>query len=303
MGKKNKQTSSSSQGAQAGPSQQRQNGQVKPVGKRKRQKSSTPQGTVELSKQRHGQNGSVKSVAVNTPQQRQDDFNKRKKSPRARRTTSTIADATVVLNSETGYLLPSVVQLLYRPKETVYKPPPQCNGGILRKSFLPLDISTMIPSSQVEHLLPPIPPSSQSGPTLNILTAVQHREVWARIDFSQELIWDDVVAQIGSDLMNLMCIPAIPKAQDASDHENDNSPTLEQLINVNTTLYNYNFLKSQRLCGLCRVKFQPLQPVRELRCQHVFHLNCIDYWLKKYDNCMVCKRDLSTKSKKEGTEG
>jgi hypothetical protein len=44
-------------------------------------------------------------------------------------------------------------------------------------------------------------------------------------------------------------------------------------------------------CSVCLDTFVVSQPVRVLKCRHVFHRECVDRWLCEfYNNCPVCRR-------------
>lgn len=46
-------------------------------------------------------------------------------------------------------------------------------------------------------------------------------------------------------------------------------------------------------CSVCLQDFQQGETVRSLpRCNHLFHLPCIDTWLLRHGSCPLCRRDL-----------
>jgi len=49
---------------------------------------------------------------------------------------------------------------------------------------------------------------------------------------------------------------------------------------------------SQLACSVCLSNFQPGDVCRKLPCDHYFHQECIDAWLKKARNCPTCRGDL-----------
>eukprot|EP00993_Chasmostoma_nieuportense_P002934 NODE_3689_length_919_cov_16.191919_g3537_i0.p2 GENE.NODE_3689_length_919_cov_16.191919_g3537_i0~~NODE_3689_length_919_cov_16.191919_g3537_i0.p2 ORF type:complete len:247 (+),score=62.77 NODE_3689_length_919_cov_16.191919_g3537_i0:111-851(+) len=50
-----------------------------------------------------------------------------------------------------------------------------------------------------------------------------------------------------------------------------------------------------KTCCICLSEFVAPEPVRRLRCMHVFHPVCVDRWLRKYSaSCPLCKRDASS---------
>lgn len=49
----------------------------------------------------------------------------------------------------------------------------------------------------------------------------------------------------------------------------------------------HSLLSQSKNCGICLHGYQPFQCVRKLRCQHVFHRDCIDNWLSNHSTCPV----------------
>ncbi|CAA6670716.1 unnamed protein product [Spirodela intermedia] len=62
--------------------------------------------------------------------------------------------------------------------------------------------------------------------------------------------------------------------------------------------YNINLAADNRgasdedLARLPHWAFQEKEEVRELPCAHMFHLNCVDHWLKIIACCPLCKQEL-----------
>lgn len=49
---------------------------------------------------------------------------------------------------------------------------------------------------------------------------------------------------------------------------------------------------TQTSCVVCMSEFVNRQRIRELPCQHIFHLKCIDKWLKTNRTCPLCRADV-----------
>jgi hypothetical protein len=49
---------------------------------------------------------------------------------------------------------------------------------------------------------------------------------------------------------------------------------------------------SQTTCMVCLGDFEENDDVRILPCRHVFHLGCIDEWLKRCTDCPICKDNV-----------
>ncbi|KAL3998020.1 Ring finger domain family protein [Acanthocheilonema viteae] len=72
--------------------------------------------------------------------------------------------------------------------------------------------------------------------------------------------------------------------------------TVEQINRFSTT---YKYIKEndipeneQERCTVCLNDFEMDEEVRALRCNHVFHVVCIDRWLVYNKKCPVCRLDL-----------
>ncbi|OZC08936.1 zinc finger, C3HC4 type [Onchocerca flexuosa] len=72
--------------------------------------------------------------------------------------------------------------------------------------------------------------------------------------------------------------------------------TVEQINRFSTT---YKYVKEndipeneQERCTVCLNDFETDEEVRALRCNHVFHVVCIDRWLVYNKKCPVCRLDL-----------
>ncbi|ETV85181.1 hypothetical protein, variant 3 [Aphanomyces astaci] len=50
---------------------------------------------------------------------------------------------------------------------------------------------------------------------------------------------------------------------------------------------------TDEICPICLVEFEAQERLRQLPCQHHFHVACIDEWLQRNLTCPMCKRDLT----------
>ena len=46
-------------------------------------------------------------------------------------------------------------------------------------------------------------------------------------------------------------------------------------------------------CAICILKFKGFDIIKELSCNHIFHKDCIFKWLKKSNECPLCKHDIT----------
>ncbi|KRW99085.1 hypothetical protein PPERSA_07338 [Pseudocohnilembus persalinus] len=52
-------------------------------------------------------------------------------------------------------------------------------------------------------------------------------------------------------------------------------------------------------CSVCLLEFENSSMVRSTPCNHLFCQECLESWLKKHDNCPLCREELSKKKLKE----
>ncbi|KAL6999095.1 hypothetical protein U1Q18_000260 [Sarracenia purpurea var. burkii] len=45
-------------------------------------------------------------------------------------------------------------------------------------------------------------------------------------------------------------------------------------------------------CCICLSKYRDKEEIRQLPCSHIFHLNCVDQWLRIISCCPLCKQEL-----------
>lgn len=45
-------------------------------------------------------------------------------------------------------------------------------------------------------------------------------------------------------------------------------------------------------CCICLAKYKEREEVRQLPCSHLFHLRCVDQWLRIISSCPLCKQEL-----------
>ncbi|TMW55943.1 hypothetical protein Poli38472_008591 [Pythium oligandrum] len=49
---------------------------------------------------------------------------------------------------------------------------------------------------------------------------------------------------------------------------------------------------NEDVCPICLIEFEEDEDVRNLPCKHIFHVACIDEWLKRNTTCPMCKNNL-----------
>lgn len=50
--------------------------------------------------------------------------------------------------------------------------------------------------------------------------------------------------------------------------------------------------ESENLCCICRENFEYIDITRQLICEHIFHINCIDTWFTKNKTCPECRYEI-----------
>merc|ERR1711971_815551 len=54
-------------------------------------------------------------------------------------------------------------------------------------------------------------------------------------------------------------------------------------------------------CSVCWDDFKLDEEVRQLRCEHIFHGDCIIPWLELHDTCPVCRKEQGEETEETGT--
>ena len=49
---------------------------------------------------------------------------------------------------------------------------------------------------------------------------------------------------------------------------------------------------SEQFCSVCRENFEYVDITRQLACEHIFHINCIDTWFTKNKTCPECRCEI-----------
>lgn len=51
-------------------------------------------------------------------------------------------------------------------------------------------------------------------------------------------------------------------------------------------------IENEDVCPICLIEFEDDEDVRNLPCKHIFHVACIDEWLKRNTSCPMCKSNV-----------
>jgi len=73
-----------------------------------------------------------------------------------------------------------------------------------------------------------------------------------------------------------------------------NNPISEnQLNDLNIVTFNTIENPINTTCNICLEDFEEISQVIKLKCNHIYHDNCIKHWLGNYNNnCPVCKEEI-----------
>lgn len=66
-------------------------------------------------------------------------------------------------------------------------------------------------------------------------------------------------------------------------------------ISEHTSTMEYNQIQptyQQPSCSICKENFDIHDTIRLLSCQHIYHKNCVDDWLKQHPRCPTCNKNI-----------
>ncbi|XP_002517522.2 E3 ubiquitin-protein ligase At1g63170 [Ricinus communis] len=86
----------------------------------------------------------------------------------------------------------------------------------------------------------------------------------------------------------------LQKSESVNDH--DNSGTGEGGVLAEGTEKERAISGEDAICCICLNKYADNDELRELPCSHVFHVDCVDKWLKINASCPLCKSELGESS-------
>ncbi|XP_057457096.1 E3 ubiquitin-protein ligase At1g63170-like [Lotus japonicus] len=82
--------------------------------------------------------------------------------------------------------------------------------------------------------------------------------------------------------------------QNVDDHDNINAAIDEGGILAAGTEKERMISGDDAVCCICLAKYADDDELRELPCSHVFHVGCVDKWLKINASCPLCKSEVGT---------
>ena len=64
----------------------------------------------------------------------------------------------------------------------------------------------------------------------------------------------------------------------------------EQLISKVMKVFDYDSCDNDESCSICLEIFRDGMKIAKLRCNHLFHTDCINRWFEVNFTCPLCKR-------------
>ena len=64
-------------------------------------------------------------------------------------------------------------------------------------------------------------------------------------------------------------------------------------LNIWYKQYQNNWSNDENVCSICLCDFNNGKCIKNLKCNHFFHTNCIDAWLKHKPSCPICRLTIS----------
>ncbi|KAA8527091.1 hypothetical protein F0562_008680 [Nyssa sinensis] len=79
----------------------------------------------------------------------------------------------------------------------------------------------------------------------------------------------------------------------ASDGQISNLPSWRyKEVDTNLELGKSALDNENQECCICLAKYREKEEIRQLPCSHIFHLKCVDQWLRIISCCPLCKQEL-----------
>ena len=83
--------------------------------------------------------------------------------------------------------------------------------------------------------------------------------------------------------------PAILAVENQIINELCNNQDIDLVERLPGVIFKKNFLNESN-CGICRDDFKDGETVKVLKCQHLFHRECLGQWLISNKKCPICEK-------------
>ncbi|CAD8140344.1 unnamed protein product [Paramecium pentaurelia] len=129
----------------------------------------------------------------------------------------------------------------------------------------------------------------------NTSTIVQYSEY--NNQQSSSIIVIIVLTTILSIIIILIIVIYILKIKSKNQEQKNNINQIEYFMPVQQFLSvtdRKSCSKDEQFCSICLELFKPESNVRITYCEHIFHVNCLQNWMKKNKICPLCRAALDT---------
>ena len=127
-----------------------------------------------------------------------------------------------------------------------------------------------------------------------IKITIIRNDVWFYQDWS-DILFGIMISSAAFITASLLCFWICRSARRTMTDEEEATAVPEELVdNLPTREYVKDIRRAdeQAVCAICLEEFQVREFLRVLPCDHEFHRDCIDPWLKKRSRfCPICKRE------------
>ena len=72
----------------------------------------------------------------------------------------------------------------------------------------------------------------------------------------------------------------------------------EIIDNLPIVKFTNRLKQQQERCTICISDFEVGEELKQLPCRHIYHLECVDSWLKQENKCPVCKGEVDISENK-----
>ncbi|KAF7287976.1 hypothetical protein GWI33_000036 [Rhynchophorus ferrugineus] len=151
--------------------------------------------------------------------------------------------------------------------------------------FTFFDTRTRMPILLVDYLIPPLPQSRESSCVfVKILIEL---EIWERVVSTPFMLSTEMTIEIDLEIDFQILSEELPSSVV------DNALTQEVIQELETIRYDSDCWKGDTSCAVCLDSFKQNDYLKNLPCNHRFHVCCVDQWLQLHSTCPLCRHDLS----------
>ncbi|KAF7274025.1 hypothetical protein GWI33_013289 [Rhynchophorus ferrugineus] len=140
-------------------------------------------------------------------------------------------------------------------------------------------------SGRISRLLHPgVSPALLNDDTLHVLSE------WSGIEYEVFSVLANAESFDGNNFLQDMSVDYMELLE---DDEAFDLVLRDELDSLETLLFDKNSSDGQMSCVICLEDFREHETIKKLPCNHTFHINCIDHWLKINGTCPLCRSDIN----------